>query len=53
MGWDVPWHSWGSSTYRVDLGLSPAEPKPGEFDRSLVGRQDTWEDSPIVQTPGA
>ena len=85
MGWDVPWYSWGGGTYGVDLGLSPAEPKPGEYqdgemfglnaffrngedvyrtyftswrgleaigpvwsylDRSLLGRQETWEDSP-------
>jgi predicted dithiol-disulfide oxidoreductase (DUF899 family) len=85
MGWDVPWYSWGSGTYGVDLGLSPAVPKPGEYqdgemfglnaffrdadaiyrtyftsrrgveaigpvwtflDRSLLGRQETWEDSP-------
>src|SRR5258708_25053072 len=30
MGWDVPWYSWGSSNYGVDLGLSPAEPNRGE-----------------------
>jgi predicted dithiol-disulfide oxidoreductase (DUF899 family) len=85
MGWEVPWYSWGGGTYGVDLGLSPEEPKPGEYqdgemfglnaffrdggdiyrtyftswrgleligpvwtylDRSLLGRQETWEDSP-------
>jgi predicted dithiol-disulfide oxidoreductase (DUF899 family) len=85
MGWDVPWYSWGRGTYGVDLGLSPAEPRVGEYqdgemfglnaffrdgndvyrtyftsrrgmevigtvwsylDRSLLGRQETWEDSP-------
>lgn len=92
MGWNVPWYSWGRGTFGVDLGLSPAEPKPGEYqdgemfglnaffrdgdtiyrtyfttrrglevigpvwsylDRSLLGRQETWEDSPegYPQTP--
>jgi predicted dithiol-disulfide oxidoreductase (DUF899 family) len=85
MGWNVPWYSWGGGTYGVDLGLSPAEPKAGEYqdgemfglnaffrdgdniyrtyftswrglevigpvwsylDRSLLGRQETWEKSP-------
>jgi predicted dithiol-disulfide oxidoreductase (DUF899 family) len=85
MGWDVPWYSWGGGTYGIDLGLSPREPKPGEYqdgemfclnaflregddvyrtyftswrglevmgpvwsylDRSLLGRPETWEDSP-------
>jgi len=85
MGWVVPWYSWGSGTYGVDLGLSPAEPQPDKYqdgemfglnaffrdgadiyrtyftswrglevigpvwsylDRSLLGRQETWEDSP-------
>jgi predicted dithiol-disulfide oxidoreductase (DUF899 family) len=85
MGWEVPWYSWGRGTYGVELGLSPAEPRPGEYqdgemfclnaffrngdevyrtyftswrgleatgpvwsylDRSLLGRQETWEDSP-------
>ena len=85
MGWEVPWYSWAGNTYGVDLGLSPAEPKPGTYqdgemfglnaffrdgddvyrtyftswrglevigpvwsylDRSLLGRQETWEDSP-------
>jgi predicted dithiol-disulfide oxidoreductase (DUF899 family) len=85
MGWEVPWYSWGGGKYGVDLGLSPAEPQPGEYqdgemfclnayfregediyrtyftswrglevigpvwsylDRSLLGRQETWEDSP-------
>jgi predicted dithiol-disulfide oxidoreductase (DUF899 family) len=44
MGWDVPWYSWSGGTYGVDLGLSPPEPKPGEYQD--VGRQETWEDSP-------
>jgi predicted dithiol-disulfide oxidoreductase (DUF899 family) len=92
MGWAVPWYSWGGGSYGVDLGLSPAEPQPGEdqdgemfglnaffrdgadiyrtyftswrgleaigpvwsyLDRSLLGRQETWEDSPEgwPQTP--
>ncbi|HET6146997.1 MAG TPA: DUF899 domain-containing protein [Polyangia bacterium] len=85
MGWEVPWYSWGGGTYGVDLGLSPPEPQPGEYqdgemfglnalfrdgddiyrtyftsrrglevigpvwsylDRSLLGRQETWESSP-------
>ena len=85
MGWEVPWYSWGGGAYGVDLGLSPPEPKVGEYqdgemfclnayfrdgeqiyrtyftswrglevmgpvwsylDRSLLGRQETWEDSP-------
>jgi predicted dithiol-disulfide oxidoreductase (DUF899 family) len=85
MGWEIPWYSWGGGTYGVDLGLSPPEPQPGEYqdgemfglnaffrdgdeiyrtyftsnrgvevigpvwsflDRSLLGRQETWEDSP-------
>ena len=85
MGWNVPWYSWGAGTYGVDLGLSPAEPKPDQYqdgemfglnaffrdgddiyrtyftswrglevmgpvwsylDRSLLGRQETWEESP-------
>jgi predicted dithiol-disulfide oxidoreductase (DUF899 family) len=36
MGWDVPWYSWGRGNYGVDLGLSPAEPKPGR----VPGRRD-------------
>jgi predicted dithiol-disulfide oxidoreductase (DUF899 family) len=92
MGWDVPWYSWGAGDYGVELGLSPPEPQPGEYqdgemfalnayfrdgeeiyriyftsrrglevigpvwsflDRSLLGRQETWEDSPEgwPQTP--
>jgi predicted dithiol-disulfide oxidoreductase (DUF899 family) len=92
MGWDVPWYSWGGGDYGVELGLSPPEPKEGEYqdgemfalnayfregneiyrtyftswrglevigpvwsflDRSLLGRQETWEDSPegYPQTP--
>src|SRR5919197_691120 len=31
MGWEVPWYSWARGTYGVDLGLSPAEPQPGEY----------------------
>jgi predicted dithiol-disulfide oxidoreductase (DUF899 family) len=85
MGWEIPWYSWGGGTYGVDLGLSPPEPQPGEYqdgemfglnafvrngediyrtyftsrrgvevigpvwsflDRSLLGRQEGWEDSP-------
>jgi predicted dithiol-disulfide oxidoreductase (DUF899 family) len=85
MGWEIPWYSWGGGAYGVDLGLSPSEPRPGEYqdgemfglnaffrdgdeihrtyftsnrgvevigpvwsllDRSLLGRQETWEDSP-------
>jgi predicted dithiol-disulfide oxidoreductase (DUF899 family) len=85
MGWDVPWYSWGRGTYGVELGLSPSEPQPDEYqdgemfglnaflrdgdeiyrtyftswrgleaigpvwsflDRSALGRQETWEDSP-------
>jgi predicted dithiol-disulfide oxidoreductase (DUF899 family) len=91
MGWDVPWYSWGGGTYGVDLGLSPPEPKPEEYqdgemfclnayfrdgddiyrtyftswrglevigpvwsylDRSLLGRQETWEDSPAGYPQG-
>jgi predicted dithiol-disulfide oxidoreductase (DUF899 family) len=92
MGWDVPWYSWGGDDYGVELGLSPSEPQPGEYqdgemfglnaffrdgdqiyrtyfttrrgievigpvwsylDRSLLGRQEDWEDSPpgYPQTP--
>ena len=85
MGWEVPWYSWGGGDYGVELGLSPPEPRPGEYqdgemfglnaflresddiyrtyftsrrglevigpvwsvlDRSALGRQETWEDSP-------
>jgi predicted dithiol-disulfide oxidoreductase (DUF899 family) len=85
MGWEIPWYSWGDGAYGVDLGLSPAEPQPGNYqdgemfslnaflrdgdtiyrtyftswrgleaigtvwsflDRSPLGRQETWEDSP-------
>src|SRR5215207_11555233 len=31
MGWEVPWYSWGGGTFGVDLGLSPPEPKVGEY----------------------
>jgi len=92
MGWDVPWYSWGGGDYGIELGLSPPEPQPGEYqdgemfalnaffqggeeiyrtyfttrrgveaigpvwtllDRSALGRQETWEDSPdgYPQTP--
>jgi predicted dithiol-disulfide oxidoreductase (DUF899 family) len=85
MGWEVPWYSWGGGDYGVELGLSPPQPRPGEYqdgemfglnaflregddiyrtyftsrrglevigpawsllDRSALGRQETWEDSP-------
>ncbi len=93
MGWDeIPWYSWGGGEFGVDLGLSPAEPQPGQYqdgemfglnaflrdgdeiyrtyftsrrglevigpvwsllDRSALGRQERWEDSPegYPQTP--
>src|SRR5215471_7320920 len=31
MGWEVPWYSWGRGAYGVDLGLSPPEPRPAEY----------------------
>jgi predicted dithiol-disulfide oxidoreductase (DUF899 family) len=31
MGWEVPWYSSAESDFNVDLGLSPAEPRPEEY----------------------
>ena len=31
MGWEIPWYSSADSDFNVDLGLSPARPRPEEY----------------------
>ena len=31
MGWQIPWYSSASSDFNLDLGLSPPQPRPGEY----------------------
>jgi predicted dithiol-disulfide oxidoreductase (DUF899 family) len=31
MGWEIPWYSSSASDFNVDLGLSPREPQPDQY----------------------
>ena len=31
MGWQIPWYSSTNSDFNVDLGLSPQQPRSGEY----------------------
>jgi predicted dithiol-disulfide oxidoreductase (DUF899 family) len=31
MGWEIPWYSSADSDFNVDLGLSPPEPQPNQY----------------------